>query len=302
MAINPETEYPGQIEPSDASYPYGGAKNETAPGVFDGTPFEQALLADILGHEQALLFAANIVPTGNADTAADKNSSQYLQAILHQVLSGFVFDDSGAADVYVLDVVGQNPAPANYEDNMTFVFTPGNTNTGASTVDVESLGVKNIFLNGAALTGGEIIATERITIVFDTANDRFNLVTIGTLAALTAQQLTLTGDAASPPDANTLVKDNIPKGWINFNGTGAIAIRDDYNVSSITDNGVGDFTIIWDKDFANANYAHHATSEDGPTRITSVAVGSIRILTFNISSSPSIVDPTIVCVTSMGDQ
>lgn len=31
--------------------------------------------------------------------------------------------------------------------------------------------------------------------------------------------------------------------WVSWNGTGAVVVRDSYNVSSITDNGVGDFTI-----------------------------------------------------------
>jgi hypothetical protein len=33
------------------------------------------------------------------------------------------------------------------------------------------------------------------------------------------------------------------RAWVNFNGTGTVAIRASGNVSSITDNGVGDFTI-----------------------------------------------------------
>ena len=31
--------------------------------------------------------------------------------------------------------------------------------------------------------------------------------------------------------------------WVNFNGTGTVAIRDDGNVSSITDHGTGDYTV-----------------------------------------------------------
>ncbi len=40
-----------------------------------------------------------------------------------------------------------------------------------------------------------------------------------------------------------------------MNGSGTIAIIDSYNVSGIVDNGSGDFTITWDTDFANGNYA-----------------------------------------------
>ena len=45
------------------------------------------------------------------------------------------------------------------------------------------------------------------------------------------------------------------KAWVNFNGTGTVAIRDDFNVSSITDNGTGNYTITFDNAMPSANYA-----------------------------------------------
>jgi len=47
----------------------------------------------------------------------------------------------------------------------------------------------------------------------------------------------------------------IAKAWVNFNGTGTVAIRDSFNVSSITDNGTGDYTINFTTAMPNANYA-----------------------------------------------
>ena len=44
------------------------------------------------------------------------------------------------------------------------------------------------------------------------------------------------------------------KAWINFNGTGTIAIRDSFNVSSITDNDTGEYTVNFQNAFANTNY------------------------------------------------
>jgi len=44
------------------------------------------------------------------------------------------------------------------------------------------------------------------------------------------------------------------KAWVNFNGTGTVAIRDDFNAGSLTDNGTGDYTITFDSAFANADY------------------------------------------------
>jgi len=47
----------------------------------------------------------------------------------------------------------------------------------------------------------------------------------------------------------------IAKAWVNFNGTGTVAIRDSFNVSSITDNGTGDYTINFTTAMPNANYS-----------------------------------------------
>lgn len=53
------------------------------------------------------------------------------------------------------------------------------------------------------------------------------------------------------------------KAWVNFNGTGTIAERDSFNVSTLTDNGQGDYTITMTTAMSNANYAVVATSGDG---------------------------------------
>ena len=44
------------------------------------------------------------------------------------------------------------------------------------------------------------------------------------------------------------------KAWVNFNGTGTVAIRASYNVSSITDNGVGDYTVNFTTAMVDTNY------------------------------------------------
>jgi hypothetical protein len=45
------------------------------------------------------------------------------------------------------------------------------------------------------------------------------------------------------------------RAWVNFNGTGTVAIRASGNVSSITDNGVGDYTVNFTAAMPDANYA-----------------------------------------------
>ena len=45
------------------------------------------------------------------------------------------------------------------------------------------------------------------------------------------------------------------RAWVNFNGTGTVAIRAQFNVSSITDNGTGDYTVNFTTAMVDANYA-----------------------------------------------
>ena len=45
------------------------------------------------------------------------------------------------------------------------------------------------------------------------------------------------------------------RAWVNFNGTGTVAIRASGNVTSITDNGTGDYTVNFTNAMPDANYS-----------------------------------------------
>ena len=45
------------------------------------------------------------------------------------------------------------------------------------------------------------------------------------------------------------------KAWVNFNGTGTVAIRASGNVTSITDNGTGEYRVNFTNAMSNSNYA-----------------------------------------------
>jgi hypothetical protein len=47
---------------------------------------------------------------------------------------------------------------------------------------------------------------------------------------------------------------NDAKVWVNFNGTGTVAIRGSFNVTSITDNGTGDYVVNFTNSLADTNY------------------------------------------------
>ena len=51
------------------------------------------------------------------------------------------------------------------------------------------------------------------------------------------------------------------RAWVNFNGTGTVAIRESGNVSSITDNGTGDYTVNFTTAMEDANYAATAIGQ-----------------------------------------
>jgi len=52
------------------------------------------------------------------------------------------------------------------------------------------------------------------------------------------------------------------RAWVNFDGTGTVAIRAGGNVSSITDNGSGDYTVNFTTAMPDANYAMSGSGED----------------------------------------
>jgi hypothetical protein len=51
------------------------------------------------------------------------------------------------------------------------------------------------------------------------------------------------------------------RAWVNFNGTGTVAIRASGNVSSITDNGTGDYTVNFTTALPDANSAVSVTCQ-----------------------------------------
>ena len=53
------------------------------------------------------------------------------------------------------------------------------------------------------------------------------------------------------------------RAWVNFNGTGTVAIRASGNVSSITDNSTGDYTVNLTTAMTDANYSPIATPGNG---------------------------------------
>jgi len=99
--------------------------------------------------------------------------------------------------------------------------------------------------------------------------------------------------------------ESIIKGWIQFSGQGIVAIQDSYNVSSIADNGAGNYTVFWDTDFANNDYACVTTYHDNsildvwtPTSLLAAASAQV----FCWRSTLVGYDPDFYSVMAIGDQ
>jgi hypothetical protein len=76
--------------------------------------------------------------------------------------------------------------------------------------------------------------------------------------------ITTLSDGTNSTSATNCIQGSA-KAWVNFDGTGTVAIRSSYNVSSITDNGTGDYTVNFTNALPNANYAVTLTAQRSAT-------------------------------------
>jgi hypothetical protein len=87
------------------------------------------------------------------------------------------------------------------------------------------------------------------------------------------------------------------KAWVNFNGTGTVAIRASYNVSSITDNGTGLYRVNFTTAMVDANYCGQATNDrypDGTANLASYT--TTNVLCINGNGAGTLEDRSIVSV------
>lgn len=167
---------------------------------------------------------------------------QVSKAISIYSAGGAFYTDSGVVNAYVLSAVGTKLAPEAYFDGMKIGFFLSTPNTGASTVNVNGIGVKNIVdSTGAALVGGEL--DDYVECVYILSSDHFRLIHTNTNFPGLQKQLA--------------------QAWVDFVGTGTISINDQHNVSSLVDNGTGDYTINFTTSFATTDYVAVVTATDG---------------------------------------
>jgi hypothetical protein len=93
-----------------------------------------------------------------------------------------------------------------------------------------------------------------------------------------------TGLVAPTATALTTASGSAPsysaRAWVNFNGTGTVAIRASGNVSSITDNGTGIYMVNFAISMPDADYSAVASSSlDQEIRVDNYSTGAVRVVT-----------------------
>ena len=69
------------------------------------------------------------------------------------------------------------------------------------------------------------------------------------MSTIKVENIRIASEAVSRPVTG------VAAAWVNFNGTGTVAIRDSLNVGSLTDNAAGDYSVNFSNSFASANHA-----------------------------------------------
>ncbi len=146
------------------------------------------------------------------------------------------------------------------------IKTASIADTEVSTAKLADDAVTNAKVNDDLISG----ATELTSEPADT--DEFLVSDAGTLKRIDYSLIKASGGGgAGSVDA-----------WVNFNGTGTVAINGSGNVSSVTDNDVGKYTVNFSTNLSDANYCHLG----GGSQQTGVGNNGIPVL-FGTSKSTS---------------
>jgi hypothetical protein len=164
------------------------------------------------------------------------------------------------------------------------------------------IGVGIEFATETAAGNTEVGATiEAITTDVTSTSEDFDL-SFKTMAAGAAaaerMRVKSTGDFQFNSGYGSVATAYGCRAWVNFNGTGTVAIRESGNVSSITDNGTGNYTVDFATAMPDANYSAHVSfnpytiaSRPVPAGYTTSTSGvSVQTRVSNTAWTTSVID------------
>lgn len=139
---------------------YSGALNDL---VVDGTNTDVRLAGAILQHQTVQ--ASQGVYTLQTPLTGIPNSFTSNGLIYWKYPSNYGVQCAGSG-TNTITCAGV-PNPGSYYAGLVVFMTAGSSNTGASTLNISTLGAKNIYLNGAPLVGGELINSLVYQLLYD---------------------------------------------------------------------------------------------------------------------------------------
>ena len=105
----------------------------------------------------------------------------------------------------------------------------------------------------------------------------------------TAGSISVTGEGNS---TTTNLQQGLAKVWVNFNGTGTVAIRDSLSVSGLTDNGTGDQTVAFANNMDNDDYSSTGTCLGGSTDGANYSIFGAENASAAVTKTTSVVQCT----------
>jgi hypothetical protein len=185
--------------------------------------------------------------------------------------------DTGTANAYVLDFTANFTA---YQDGIVIYWIPANTNTGASTLNVNGLGpVAIVNQNGDPLTASQLIAGQVITVMY--LAGAFLLISSGIAASVSAGTFTpaWSGFSADPTgDMAWQVTGRMATlEWLGTTGTS--------NANFMT---IGNLpTNLRPTTRSLAGMSASVMIDNGAVQLGSVGHGTLGVLQFNLGTTPS---------------
>jgi hypothetical protein len=178
-----------------------------------------------------------------------------------KIIKGAEIDDEFNAIATAVNSKADTTSPTFTGTPLAPTATAGNNTTQiATTAFVQNvagaLGTMSTQNKTAVdITGGTIAG---VTVAGTFTGNITGNVTGNVTGNATGSSGSCTGNAATATALST-ASGSAPsysnRAWVNFNGTGTVAIRASQNVSSITDNGAGDYTINFSTAMADADYS-----------------------------------------------